>query len=63
MDDLHLLKLQILGIIAELPEEERSRVGECIEKMRSLLKEYAPYGHVALALLGAESAAENSDDL
>lgn len=49
--------LVIKGTIADLQPSEQLQVTKCLEVIRKLLAENEPYGHMALALVGAEIAA------
>ena len=54
-------KLQLLlirGAIAELPEEDRNGIELAAEKLREVVQTHNDHGKMALALVGAEWAAE-----
>jgi hypothetical protein len=54
-------KLQLLlirGAIAELSEEDRKGIELAAEKLREVVKTHNDHGKMALALVGAEWAAE-----
>lgn len=46
--------LMIRGVIASLPEAERSLAIECAEKLRLVIGEYGDVGMCALALVALE---------
>lgn len=54
MSPEELTRLGILGLIAELPDEERKKTEECIRKIRALLDQYEDWGILAITLVGAE---------
>lgn len=47
--------LEIKGLISELPERQRSKVNECAEELRSVIKKYGDEAMIALALVGIEN--------
>ena len=48
----------ILGVIAGLPEEDRKGIELAAEKLREVVRTHNDHGKMALALVGAEWAAE-----
>jgi hypothetical protein len=54
MDDVAALK----QFISELPEEDQKKVERCVTAFRLILEFNPEYGPIALALVGAEMAAE-----
>jgi hypothetical protein len=48
----------IKGIIGDLPEDRRHKIMESYIKMKIIMDEYGDEGQIAVALLGAESAAK-----
>lgn len=58
MNTEQLQLLIIRGAIAELPEEDRKGIELAAEKLREVVKTHNDHGKMALALVGAEWAAE-----
>jgi len=58
MTDEEQTLLMIRGTIASLPEEEQIRVKAIAETFRNALKAGGGYASIALALVGAEQAAQ-----
>lgn len=54
MSQEELTRLGVLGLIAELPEEERKKTEECVQKIRELVDKYGDWGILAVTLIGAE---------
>lgn len=52
--------LMIRGAVAQLPQEDQMRIVECEAKIRALIAEYGEAGRMAIALIGADIAAEVS---
>lgn len=50
--------LLIKGTIASLPADQQQKVAEVAETIRGLMATHPPYGLMAVALVGAELAAE-----
>ena len=48
--------LIIKGIVSDMPEADRTKIKECEEKIRALLKEYGEHGLMALAVVGSEQS-------
>ena len=48
----------IRGTIAELPQEEQAKVNSAVEKIRAVMATEGDYARFAIALIGAEMAAE-----
>lgn len=48
--------------IEELPEHEQAVVHACAQRLRELLKDYSPYGHMAIMLVSAEMQIERLDE-
>jgi hypothetical protein len=44
------------GVIAGLPPEQQSKVIECADKIKAIIKEYGDEGQCACGLVGAELA-------
>jgi hypothetical protein len=53
--------LAVRVLIAKQPPEGQKKIRECEERIRALLQEYGPYGEIALGLIGAERAAQESE--
>lgn len=53
-----LTRILIKGAVAEMPEDQRARVNECTEKVRTVIAEYGPFGQLAIAIIGSEMAAK-----
>ncbi|MFA5936519.1 MAG: hypothetical protein WC822_01430 [Candidatus Paceibacterota bacterium] len=56
-----LILLMMRGLVAGLPAEQQKKVTECIEKIRSLVKEYGDDGVIACQLVGAELLADTKE--
>ena len=50
--------LLIKGTIASLPADQQQKVAECADQLRKLMADNPPHGLMAVALVGAELAAE-----
>lgn len=57
MDDQTTL-LVIKGVISDLPVADQKNVKQCANQLKVTIKEAGVYGVLALALVGAEAAAE-----
>jgi methyl coenzyme M reductase subunit C-like uncharacterized protein (methanogenesis marker protein 7) len=51
-------KLVILGFIETLPNEDKEKVKECANDLRQKMKEFPMHWGLAIALVGAEVAAQ-----
>lgn len=56
-DELKVQRLIIQGVIAELPEADRTKVEECVAKLRQVIAQEGEYGALALALVVSEQDA------
>ena len=54
MSQEELTLLGVLGLIAELPADERKKTEDCISELRTLLAKYEDWGILAITLIGAE---------
>jgi hypothetical protein len=55
-EDIQLLVVK--GAISDMPKEQREKIMECFEKIKTLTESYQGEGYIALALFGAEIAAK-----
>lgn len=49
----------IRDTVQQMPEDERAKVTAAADELRTILALNAPWGNVALALVGAELAAQS----
>ncbi len=60
MTEERLVYLQVKDTVDQLPEPERSASIKAAEELRALVRSHGPVGYMALALVGAQFAAEGT---
>ncbi|ARB07017.1 hypothetical protein [Microcystis phage MACPNOA1] len=58
MSEEHQLLQEVQGAIAAMPESDRSAIAIAADALRELIKTHGGHGAMALALVGAEFAAQ-----
>jgi len=58
MNENQQVVLMIKGVISELPTEQLAKVNNALAEIRALVQTHGDYGVMAVALIGAELAAE-----
>lgn len=58
MSEEHQLLQEVQGVIAAMPESDRNAIAAASDALRELIRTHGEHGAMALALVGAELAAQ-----
>jgi Zn finger protein HypA/HybF involved in hydrogenase expression len=55
-------RLMAMGILAELPEEHRAKVQNCLDELKAVMVKHGEHSVFAFGVLGAQIQAQETDE-